>query len=216
MSVKPPAPFDTLIDVVRVDGIKVEDLPEEVFGSHLRPETWIAEAADPRSDRVSQDLPTIVSGFRMEGTPVLFGLMSGEPTYENMRDGLRRYRNQAIIARSWLDADAANLQLFLAAPPGAAGDDATWHEFAALIEADDRVCRKVVWLPPADSVRESAAEFLSRTFLASPWKATMVSEAAPLDSMSAIELPAGWDEIVSDPSLDADGIVLRLLETTSE
>lgn len=183
------------MEVSRRDGTKIEELPAELFGSRLRPETWIADASDPLSSRASEDLPTVMTGARMEGTAVLFGVLSGEPAYEAVRDSLRRYRNQATIARSWLGADAANLQLFLATPPGSAGD-AAWQELAALIEADDRVCRKLVWLLHADSVQSSAEEFLTRTFLASPWSAAVKSDAPRLDSMSVIELPEGWDEAV--------------------
>lgn len=210
-----PSPFDLLLEILHGEGVRIEDLHPELLGDRLKPEFWIADSDDPLNSRTSQNLPAVVGGARLEGTPVLFGWLADTPSYDAMNDSLRRYRNQAAIARSWLEVDAANLQLFLATPLGTAGV-AEWQEVSALIEADDRICRKLVWLLPEELLRESAAEFLSRTFLASPWRVAANLGVSRLDSMSNVDLPEGWEVILGDTSLDADGLVQRLTEAASE
>jgi hypothetical protein len=204
-----PAPFDRLADVLRERGVEASELPAEVSGYRLKPETWLGEGDDTLAIRVADSLPPTVIGARIEGTPVLFCMLTGDPTYEGMRDNIRRLRNQATIARSWLDADAPDLQMFISTPPSEASIGA-WLDYAGPIEADDRICRKLVWLPAEAALGETAEEFLSRTFLASPWTAAMRSSTAELDMMSTIELPTGWSELVGDDSLDATALVRRL------
>ena len=132
-----PPPFEALADVLREQGIVVSELPPEVFGYRLKPETWLEEGDDALALRATNSLPAEVSGACIDGTPVLFCILAGDATYEGMNDNLRRLRNQATIARSWLDADAANLQMFVSVSPNGASTSA-WLEYAGLIEADDR------------------------------------------------------------------------------
>lgn len=209
MNILLPAPFDRLADLLREQGVVISELPPEISGYRLKPETWLEGGDDTLAVRIADGLPPTVLGARIEGTPVLFCMLTGDPTYEGMRDNIRRLRNQATIARSWLDADAPDLQMFISVPPSEASTS-TWFDYAGPIEADDRICRKLVWLPEEAALGETAEEFLSRTFLASPWTAVMRSSTAELDAMSAIELPTGWSELVGDDSLDATALVRRL------
>ena len=116
-----------------------------------------------------------------------------------------------MIARSWLGSGAPNLQLFLAGPIGTAAD-AVWRHLAAQAEADDRVCRKLVWLPPERATVQQALVFLNRTFLARPWECGRQASSISLDRMGAVTLPAGWEAAVDDETLDADALVTKLIE----
>jgi hypothetical protein len=209
MNLLVPAPFDQLADLLRQQDVVASELRPEVSGYRMKPETWLEEGDDPLAVRIADSLPSMVTGARIEGTPVLFCMLTGDPTYEGMRDNIRRLRNQATIARSWLDADAPDLQMFISVPPSE-GSTSAWLDYAALIEADDRICRKLVWLPAEGGLGETTEEFLARTFLASPWTTALRSSMAELDSMSAIQLPTGWSELVSDESLDPTTLVRRL------
>ena len=155
----------------------------------------------------------MISAARLEGTPVLLGQLGEEADQVAVVDTLRRYRNQATIARSWLGADAQDLHLFLIGP--AHGRTSLWwRDLARQVESDDRVCRKLVWLPSATPTLESAAEFLSRTFLAAPWKRLAGDSAQRLDYLSSIPVPAEWLSVLSDDTLSADQLVERLVEVT--
>lgn len=207
--------FELLLTAARAREGVVDDPPEGMVGSHLKSELWGATALDTAAERAEQDLPAIALGTRIDGTPLLFGVLGADASYELVREQLRRYHNQATIARSWLAADSPNLQLFLAGPEGSAGNS-EWRDVAALVEADDRVCRKLVWLPRAEPDQSDAHQFLGRTFLASPWATQPERGAARLDWMSVVALPAGWDAALQDPALDADGFVARLVEASGE
>ena len=102
-------------------------------------------------------MPLEVAGLIVGGRPVLVGLLpeSSDPTEIN--GAMRRYRNQAVIARSWLTPDeTVDLHLFLASPVGAQGELA-WRQAALAIERDERVCRKLVWLRPSTEGQEAAS-----------------------------------------------------------
>jgi hypothetical protein len=210
-----PSPFDLLVSALGELRAELEPLPMEVSGNRLKPETWITESPEDLALRAARDLPSTVVGVRIDGTPVLFTVLTGDPTLEGVRETLRRVRNQATIARSWLDADAANLQMFLARHVSATRDP-LWEEFASIVEADDRVCRKLVWLPTADASGESAKAFFARTFLASPWTEFERPIVATLDVMSGIQLPPGWKAVLEDDALDADSLLRRLAEARAE
>jgi hypothetical protein len=80
---------------------------------------------------------------------------------------------QASIDQAYCPEAADDIFVFFVATRSpSAGRDA-WATFAERIERDDRVCRKLVWIPPtgvaAEPLRKAAGEFLDRTFLAEPW-----------------------------------------------
>jgi hypothetical protein len=52
----------------------------------------------------------------------------------------------------------------------------------SVIERNERICRKLVWLPPADceDYEASLNAFMKRTFLAFPWLPQNFSESAVL------------------------------------
>jgi hypothetical protein len=161
--------------------------------------------------RQERDLPATVSAAKLDGAAVLIGQLGGPPIRTAVQHAVRRYRNQATIARSWLgSSEAPNLQLFLIGPTGALADP-LWRQLAAEIEVDDRVCRKLVWLYGGKPAIEDAEQFLDRTFLAQPWPTPPTAATPALDRMSHVALPEGWEQAVDDPSLDSDALVQRLI-----
>jgi hypothetical protein len=197
-----------LLTAARAMGAKVDMAPAEWTGAVFNAEVLSTAFKEPLQ-RHDRDLPRLVGAARLDDMPVLIGELEGPAERASMNDLSRRYRNQATIARSWLGPEAANLQLFLIGPRDARSD-VRWRQLAAAIEADDRVCRKLVWLFEDDPSIELASDFLDRTFLARPWQANG-REIAELDRMSDIALPAGWEAAIDDQELDTDLLVRRLI-----
>jgi hypothetical protein len=198
-----------LIEAARALGATVTDAPEQLSGSRFNAEVLSDAIAGGTLGRREGELPHHVAAATLDGMPVMFGMLVGSPLEQSVDQQMRRYRNQATIARSWLGSEAPNLQLFLSAPSGALRDPA-WRQRAAEIEADDRTCRKLVWLFAGSPALEGAKGFLERTFIARPWPAEQLTEQ--LDSMANINLPDGWEQAIEDPDLDFGGLVERLIE----
>lgn len=121
-------------------------------------------------------------------TPDLFGLRLGQypviiapialDSVEGVTSALKRLHAQMVVARSYMyEREVINAHLFLCATsPTAAGD---WRRLVDLIERDEAVCRKLVWIPEQAAVQASFDTLLTRTFLAMPWaKIHAVSDAA--------------------------------------
>jgi hypothetical protein len=206
---EPPPLMPLLIEAARVLGATVTNAPEELSGSRFNSEMLSDVIAGGTLGRRAGELPHHVAAATLDGIPVMFGVLEGAALTQSVDQQMRRYRNQATIARSWLGSEAPNLQLFLAAPSGALCDPA-WRQRAAEIEADDRTCRKLVWLFEGSPALEQAKGFLERTFIARPWPTEQLTEQ--LDSMVNIKLPNGWEEAIEDPDLDFSGLVERLIE----
>jgi hypothetical protein len=149
------------------------------------------------------NLPLDVSTLVVGRFPVLFGRLPDAPEVALVRDAVRRYRNQGVVARSHLSPEQAlDLQLWLIGPQGSE-ESADWRALALAIERDDRVARKFVWLPPEGRHdRQEAFEgFLARTFLARPWNTLPPQPAAQLDRMSGL-LAVAADLDIPKPVLD--------------
>jgi len=121
------------------------------------------------------DLPTETSSTRV--------------TIEDLQSKLVLQQRRAAIALTWLPSSMrSDLNLFIVAPAGSS-DSTEWSDFAAQAERNEHVCRKLVWLPPADSKqwKVSARNFCERTFLARPWIAqNQPSGSAQLDPLAGI------------------------------
>ena len=133
------------------------------------------------------DLPVVAAGISIGRHSLVLGLLPETPTFAAVRETVRRYRNQCVIARSYLSANAAlDLQLIIAGPAGSEGSR-EWEAMALMVERDDRVARKLAWLLPTDPANEdeSFSEFLGRSFLSRPWASAPMLEPAPLDELSA-------------------------------
>jgi hypothetical protein len=198
-----------MIEAAQGLGAVVTEAPKQLSGSRFNSEVLSDAIASGTVGRRESDLPHHVAAATLDGIPVLFGMLDGSALKTSIDQQMRRYRNQATIARSWLGSDAPNLQLFVSAPSGALSDPA-WRQLAAEIEADDRTCRKLVWLFEGSPTLEDAKGFFERTFIARPWPAEQLTQQ--LDSMANISLPIGWEEAIEDPDLDFSGLVERLIE----
>ena len=206
---EPPAVLPLMLEAARAIGAIVADAPSQLIGPQFNSE-FLSEAISGEAlGRREAELPQRIAVATLDGIPVLFGAIEGAPLKVCVERQMRRYRNQATIARSWLGAEAPNLQLFLAAPNGALRNPA-WRQLAAEIEADDRTCRKLVWLFTGPPTIEDAKGFLERTFIARPWPVEQLTQQ--LDSMANIQLPEGWEDAIEDPDLDFSGLVERLVE----
>jgi hypothetical protein len=190
----------------------VEPPASQWTGAVFNTELFATAGSDAALQRHERDLPDTVRAVKLDGTAVLIGQLGGPPIRAAVQHAVRRYRNQATIARSWLgSSEALNLQLFLIGPVGAVADP-LWRQLAAEIEIDDRVCRKLVWLAGSKPTIQDAEQFLDRTFLAQPWPTYQATTATPaLDRMSDVALPQGWEQAVDDPSLDSDTLVQQLI-----
>ncbi|NVD37652.1 hypothetical protein HT585_02195 [Ensifer sp. HO-A22] len=190
-------------------GAKAGPLSEEFLGARFNSEVLSEAVGRASVSRKENDLPTTITGVRIDDVPLLIGELSGPATRPAIEAQLRRYRNQATIARSWLGSEAPNLQLFLVAPTGSV-HDGRWKQLAAEIEADDRTCRKLVWLFDHEPSEDDAEAFLSRTFVARPWPGAQ--QLVQLDAVATYALPNGWEEAADNPQLDFDGLVAQLIE----
>jgi hypothetical protein len=202
-----------LLQAAGAIGAKVTDAPEYLKGDRFNSEVLSDAISGSPLRRQGSDLPASVEAVVFDGFPVLLGMLTGPPDRTSVGTQVLRYRNQATIARSWLSVAAPNLHLFLAGPAGAFADP-DWRQLAAEIEADDRVCRKLVWLFNDAPTADNAKEFLERTFVARPWPAEQ--RTARLDSVADFSLPDGWEDALQDQELDFAGLVDRLIELQRE
>lgn len=117
--------------------------------------------------------------------------------------------------RVWTNAGqsaAVYLYLFFAGPI-ASSTDPSWQRAAAEIERDERVCRKLVWLPDAECGNLDA--FIRRTFLASPWTEAEQPGAGELAWLGdELGVPEAWLEHLMNPSLEGRSLVEALLPPT--
>ena len=198
-----------MLEAARAIGATVADAPSYLKGDRFNSEVLSDAISGGTLRRQGSDLPQSVEAVVLDGFPILVGVLTGLANRASIGMQLRRYRNQATIARSWLGAEAPNLHLILAGPADAfAVSD--WRQLAAEIEADDRVCRKLVWLFNGSPTVDSARNFLERTFIARPWPTEQRSER--LDSMANLSLPNGWEDAIQDKELDFSALVEQLIE----
>lgn len=206
---KPPPLLPLMLEAARAIGASVADVSPQLSGSRFNSE-FLSEAISGKTlGRRDAELPQFIAAATLDNMPVLFGVLEGLPIKASIEKQMRGYRNQAAIARSWLGSEAPNLQLFLAGPNGALSSS-MWRQLAAEIEADDRTCRKLVWLFEAQPTVEDAKGFFNRTFIARPWPTDQLTQQ--LDSLANIQLPNGWEEAIEDPELDFGGLVERLID----
>lgn len=202
-----------LMQAAEAIGAVITDAPDYLKGDRFNSEVLSDAISGSPIQRQGGDLPAFVEVVVFDGFPVLLGELTGPPNRASIATQVLRYRNQATIARSWLGIGAPNLHLFLAGPAGAFAD-ADWRQLAAEIEADDRVCRKLVWLFNDSPTADNAKQFLDRTFVARPWPTEQRIER--LDSVADFSLPDGWEDALQDQELDFSGLVNRLIELQRE
>lgn len=208
---------DRIRSAAQALNLKVEDRPE------LASSTFNGGSSASTSIRPT-DLPAESHGIRIDRFNIVLGVLPDIATLEAVLETLRRYRNQCVVARSYLGTnETLDLQLMLLGPRSSERQDA-WRALALRVERDDRVARKLAWLRPEDEKRdeESFAEFLKRTFLARPWVHEEGEfEDAALDELSVSDastrglprtLADEWERIALDMNKSPDAIVTALVK----
>jgi hypothetical protein len=150
----------------------------------------------------ASDLPSPVRALRIGCYTALLAMLPEQPSLEAVTETLRRFRNQCVVARSYLSPnEALDLQGILVGPRGSEPMD-DWRPLALLVERDDRVARKFAWLRPADDSADDAsfADLVKRTFLARPWVNESTFTMAALDNLN--RAAAMWDASVPRDTVD--------------
>ncbi|MDR6772677.1 ABC-three component system middle component 1 [Azospirillum sp. BE72] len=157
------------------------------------------------------DLPEQAISLAIGHHRVLLGSLGPTPNLRAVQTVLRQYLNQMIIGWSWLGRQGDDLLLILVGPPQDGDEADEWRDLRSSVERDERVCRKLVWLPPSDSARlnTSIESIIRRTFLACPWL------PLPANGGNDQKLPGGGASEISAPQdLDLMGrLRVRLGET---
>ena len=178
---------DSLNDIARRTIVAAQALS---LAAEVRPELTSSEFRGGMGEDAlrGSHLPLQVAAVMIGRYPILFGDLPISADVALVRDSMRRYRNQCVVARSYLPPERTlDLQLWLLGPAGS-DDDVAWQSLALAIERDDRVARKLVWLPPTSLEKRdvSFAAFIARTFLARPWDVLPAQPSAQLDRLSAL------------------------------
>lgn len=224
-SVAPPteAPLDWVQAALTAAAVSVELAVEpapQLASAVFRGGEDAAAAKLDESER-----PAAVRGLRVGRYAVLLGLLPETPSSEAVMETLRRYRNQCVIARSYLTPnEALDLQLFLIGPRGSEPSD-DWQPLALIVERDERVARKLAWLRPVQASADEAsfADFLKRTFLARPWKHQAVFTMAALDNLNKVaafgnvprDTVGEWIRLALTQSSDPPALVEGLVDAWS-
>ncbi|MDF1812490.1 MAG: hypothetical protein P1V20_09750 [Verrucomicrobiales bacterium] len=137
-------------------------------------------------------------------------LITGDWNEKYRQDVIRNwhgYQQYAAIARTWLLSNHNDdLNLFLVGPAGSFHEP-EWQNFAEIVERNEIVCRKVVWLPSKneDSWETEIESFIERTFLAQPWAYGAPTESPKLDALSdSISDLGTWRKVLDLPEFRSD------------
>ncbi|WP_022976825.1 ABC-three component system middle component 1 [Nevskia ramosa] len=173
------------------------------------------------------DLLRPIAAVRLGCYSVVIGMLPSHANAEAVNETLRRFRNQCVVARSYLRAnEALDLQGILIGPRGSERDE-EWRALALTVERDDRVARKFVWLRPESKDADEASfhELVKRTFLARPWRSEGTFTMAALDNLKRVALTWNvkvsrntvdeWMELGVSQSEDSDELVQKLVESWS-
>ncbi|WP_421933605.1 ABC-three component system middle component 1 [Phenylobacterium sp.] len=134
------------------------------------------------------DLPDTVRALSFGRYMFILGLLPVEPSPASIADCVRRFRNQCVVARSYLTPNQAlDLQGLLMGPRASEPSD-EWRAMSLMVERDDRVARKFVWLRPTNPEGDdiSFADLLKRTVLARPWISGATFTMAALDNLNRV------------------------------
>jgi hypothetical protein len=181
-------------------------LKPELVGATLKAGEGLVDATLSPSDLPSEAVALVFDRYS-------FVLTRLPETYAEpaIVESVRRFRNQCVVARSYLAPDQAlDLQGILVGPRGSDISE-DWRAMALVIERDERVARKFVWLRPADP-KEDAISFetlLSRSVLARPWESDAQFVTGPLDDISGLAAEAD-----AEVSRDLMGDWIQLAITT--
>jgi hypothetical protein len=140
---------------------------------------FVSQRFRGRDEEAQVQLPIGARGLRLGRYPVVVGAIDVKDS-DGMLSQLRSAHNQMVLARSFMRADEiidAHIFFVTEVP----SPDADWAQLVDLVERDESVCRKIVWVPHITDLNASYDAFLDRTFLAQPWISTDEQNSAPLD-----------------------------------
>jgi hypothetical protein len=132
--------------------------------------------------------------------PIMAGLLSQPSTSAALP-----YIRCAAVAQQSLGTKGVDMLVLLIGPNGSFRDE-EWIKAAAAIEDDDRICRKLVWLPNDDATA-SAENLLSRSPFSRPWRG-----ALPIDAQAGTIEKLISDDALDDIALTADATNLSAAE----
>ncbi len=116
------------------------------------------------------------------------------------------YLRCAAVAQQLLGTRGVDMLVLLIGPDGSSRED-DWVRAAAAIEDDDRICRKLVWLPDGDLLA-SAENLLTRSPFARPWRGAASIEA----QAGAIDELLGEEDELDDIAFQAESGKLSAVE----
>jgi hypothetical protein len=174
-----------------------------------------------RHDETEATRPRHARGLRLGTYPVIVSSLT-LGTVEVVQEQVRALHNQMLIARSYLQAEqVVDAHIFLVCQAVASSVDSL--RAVDLVERDQRICRKLVWVTDESDIAGSYQAFIDRTFLATPWLGVNSSDSAPLDQNERLirdvlvdlkltsESAADWLTILDDPPEDAGTLVDELV-----
>jgi hypothetical protein len=183
--------------------------------------TFVSKRFRGRDDDAQVLLPAGARGLRLGRYPVLVSAIDLKNS-EGMLVQLRSVHNQMVIARSFMRADEViDAHIILVAQVPSA--DADWAQLVDLVERDEAVCRKIVWVPNFNGLDASYDSFIDRTFLAEPWASIDAQTNAPLDQNGRLvenilrknglteAAAATWVVLADSSSDDPDALVDQLV-----
>lgn len=190
-------------------GWKVEAVPE-FTAPHFR-----GRAQDIREGPIEN-----LAGLRLGAFPVLIAPVK-LGSADHMQGSLRELHGQMVIARSYMrPEEVINAHILLCATATDASED--WRQAVDLAERDERVCRKIIWIPDPENLTQSYENFRSRTFLATPWRTSGTVVNAPLDHNQGLaqrilaenglsrSVADRWVELAEKLKDDPDALVAEL------
>jgi hypothetical protein len=145
---------------------------------------FVAKQFRGRLDASISMLPTEAYGLRLGAYPAIVAPIVLDEKDE-MKSALRLLHSQLVIARSYMSrTELINAHIFLCVVRVSEGVD--WRKAIDVLERDEGVCRKIVWMPDSSTLEESYEAFLARTFLASPWRDVSERHDASLDRIQGL------------------------------
>jgi len=162
-------------------------------------------------------------GLRIGPYPIIASVVELEDE-ANVLLQHQRLLKQAVIARSYLpQAKMVDLHLLLVTheTPRAVN-------LCELIERDESVCRKLVWIAPTEGRDNSFNLFIARTFMARPWRRVQKELIGPLDQNTALvqraliseglspQIAGAWVEICASESDPVERVrkMIQAMEAT--
>jgi hypothetical protein len=168
-------------------------------------------------DVVSSALPrsTALERYGERGIPapnaVIFETWGSQPIIAGMLNepdpgAALPFVRCAAAAQQMLGERSIDLLVLLIGPDDSQGER-SWSRAAAMIEDDDRICRKLIWLP-GQPVTISAEQFLGRSPFARPWRGAlaMTAQAGTLDQL------IGDEDVLDELALRAEASEISAAE----